>query len=239
MSEDGKEDYYPDQEYCYESEKTGQFRRLVEQALSQPSCPKVPVTYGVANTSKENCPLRDYKRTRMVPKALVEKANYDKDFDQVLMHCIAHSYRDEMLSVAEQRIKKDGGNFVCDSCGKNKPTHFVQVPTDCWHIEPYEIKDVAGIMLCDEKMCDVTAKQKFVSNMNELTKFVKTTIEDSGQAMCDCCNLLKDRDDLNRCSRCKKVYYCDTKCQKLAWKRHKKVCRAAPSSAEEDDAEAK
>lgn len=42
MSEDGKEDYYPDQEYCYESEKTGQFRRLVEQALSQPSCPKVP-----------------------------------------------------------------------------------------------------------------------------------------------------------------------------------------------------
>ena len=41
MSEDGcgKEDY-PDQDFCYESEPTGQFRRLVEQALSQPNCPK-------------------------------------------------------------------------------------------------------------------------------------------------------------------------------------------------------
>jgi hypothetical protein len=197
----------------------------------------VPVTYRVTNQSKENCPFRDNKRTRMVPKSLVEKAkNYDKAFDQALLHCTAHSYRDEMMSVAEQRLKKYGGNFVCDSCGKNKPTHFVQVPTDCWQVEPYEILDVAGILLCDENICDVTAKQKFTSNMKKLIELVKKSNEDAGKALCDCCNLLKDRDDFNRCPRCKKVYYCDANCQILAWKRHKKVCRAPSSSA---DAEAK
>ena len=40
MSEDGGKEDYPDQDFCYESEPTGQFRRLVEQALSQPNCPK-------------------------------------------------------------------------------------------------------------------------------------------------------------------------------------------------------
>ena len=40
MSEDGGKEDYPDQDFCYESEPTGQFRRLVEQALSQPNCLK-------------------------------------------------------------------------------------------------------------------------------------------------------------------------------------------------------
>lgn len=220
--------------YSTESTTRSAILNLTIDHLFLHSFHPVPVTYGVANQSKENCPLRDYKRTRMVPKSLIVRANYDKDFSQVLLHCIAHSYRDEMMSVAEQHLEKDGGNFVCDSCGKNKPTHFIQVPTDCWQIEPYETIDVAGILLCDENSCDVTAKQKFTSNMSKLTDVFKKLKDDAGKALCDCCTLLKDRDDLNRCSRCKKVYYCDANCQKLAWKRHKKVCRAPSSSAEED-----
>ena len=30
-----------------------------------------------------------------------------------------------------------------------------------------------------------------------------------------------------KCSRCKRVYYCSTACQKSHWKEHKKVCAAA------------
>lgn len=34
------------------------------------------------------------------------------------------------------------------------------------------------------------------------------------------------KDALDRCSRCKKIYYCSQECQKTAWKIHKQNCRA-------------
>ena len=40
---------------------------------------------------------------------------------------------------------------------------------------------------------------------------------------CDFCTASKCK--LSACSRCKKVFYCNKRCQKAAWKKHKLVCK--------------
>merc|ERR1712238_292858 len=70
-------------------------------------------------------------------------------------------------------------------------------------------------------------QQKFMSMGDKLQSLVATMEEEAGEVKCDNCNLLEVPANLSRCSRCKNVYYCDVKCQQMAWKRHKKVCRAA------------
>lgn len=37
-------------------------------------------------------------------------------------------------------------------------------------------------------------------------------------------------DDLDRCSKCKTVYYCGRKCQKIDWKEHKRECTTSNQS---------
>jgi MYND finger len=53
----------------------------------------------------------------------------------------------------------------------------------------------------------------------------------AGGLMCDCCGktlVELQLDYLERCERCKQVFYCSKKCQKKHWKRkgHKQACRA-------------
>jgi len=49
---------------------------------------------------------------------------------------------------------------------------------------------------------------------------------------CDVCNSTPAKP----CARCKRTFYCSTECQKLAWKKHKKTCKAptSPPATEEE-----
>ena len=45
-----------------------------------------------------------------------------------------------------------------------------------------------------------------------------------GDCIC-CANCAVKKIHLNRCARCKSVFYCSRECQKKNWRSHKKVCR--------------
>ena len=49
---------------------------------------------------------------------------------------------------------------------------------------------------------------------------------------CDVCSSLLTKP----CSRCKNTFYCSAECQKSAWKKHKKTCKAptSPPATEAD-----
>ncbi len=44
-----------------------------------------------------------------------------------------------------------------------------------------------------------------------------------------CQECQKDEGELFHCSSCKKVYYCNVKCQRKHWKIHKLSCSSDPS----------
>jgi len=69
-----------------------------------------------------------------------------------------------------------------------------------------------------------------VSDEFGTTETVRTKPDEHTEAMCaDCGKGAPDACEgapLSRCSGCKSVWYCDARCQKLHWKRHKPRCRA-------------
>jgi len=43
--------------------------------------------------------------------------------------------------------------------------------------------------------------------------------------LCHTCNKEISTNQKSRCSRCKNIYYCSTKCQKNDWPTHKLICK--------------
>lgn len=62
--------------------------------------------------------------------------------------------------------------------------------------------------------------------LTEVLKKLRKQIPMPVQGVCDCCGKEMDRRKLFLCSRCKLEHYCDSKCQKAAWPKHKKICDA-------------
>lgn len=85
----------PDQKFRWASEPTGSFKAAMEALLSVANCPKVPVRYTVAGA---HSPLAGFfECTGMVPVAAIERCKQDQSFNHAFLHCLAHSYREEML----------------------------------------------------------------------------------------------------------------------------------------------
>lgn len=69
---------------------------------------------------------------------------------------------------------------------------------------------------------DALQKQHQEQQQSEL----KNTTTEAAQADKSCLACMRVSDSLKRCSRCKKVYFCNLTCQKRVWKQHKPLCNA-------------
>ena len=62
-------------------------------------------------------------------------------------------------------------------------------------------------------------------------KEAESTDGDSAEEASDICGSCSATEALNLCTLCRKVSYCNAACQRKAWKRHKKDCRATAAAA--------
>ena len=71
----------------------------------------------------------------------------------------------------------------------------------------------------------VTESVEFmVSNMKSTIADYESALMKHGEVLCDGCRKCVPVHTTQRCSGCKRVYYCSRKCQKKAWKYHKSAC---------------
>ena len=200
----------PDQKYQWATDKSGRVKNTLETMLAVPNCPKTAVTFTIASALS---PLSGkFARQGMVPVAAIEKAKKDQDFNMVFVHCLGHSYREDILAQAR-------AENVCKCHGCQEPaTKVAQVPTGSWFEDPPTVVESAGFLLCDNPQCDAKAKQDFMNTINKLQEFNQKCKEETDTQQCDNCT--KVGTDMMRCSQCKVKFYCCRDCQKRAWSHH-------------------
>lgn len=207
-------DDIPDQQFRWETDRSGKFQREMEALLSKPDCPKVAVNYVVGSSLS---PLTNkFSRTGMVPTAAVERCKLDQEYNHKFCHCLAHSYRAAML----EQARADNA-CICYGCS-GPATQVVQVPTGSWFEERPTVVEGAAILLCQQASCDAKAKQEFMMQMQGLTNVFEKSLKATDLKQCANCTKLGE--DMLRCSRCKATYYCSKECQTRDWPRHKLKC---------------
>lgn len=176
-----------------------------------------------------------FQRTKLVPRAALERAKHDNGFSYKLCHGIALQYHQEMLQTA---------NFVCKECGESVKI-ILQTPTIDLQGDPPTILDVMATPVCASKDCTIRAKNSIYNNMANMNELLNRLKEEMGDAVPTvnikptsefrriCLHCGKMSRELRRCSRCQKAYFCDQVCQQQAWKKHKKECNAPPASKED------
>ena len=129
---------------------------------------KVPVAY------KANVCIKDgedvqFERIRLLPKAAIEHAKTDSDFDYHLCLSIALSYKEQILA-------KCGNNVRCAECGQPATTVF-QTPTVDWEgkyegsLDPFvTIRDIWARPCCErnDAACLRKVKDSFVTYAENL-----------------------------------------------------------------------
>lgn len=200
-----------------------------ELEADQKSSDKVPLTYwaSIADGATETT----FERTKLVSSATVRRAQQDKGFEYKFAYGIAIPYLPEMLASAK---------YGCKNCGK-PATRILQTPTTHWYEDPPMVQDIQATPMCDNTFCNNKAKSDYmemVAKFSELQKLLKTKGVDMNVSSADrepakvClnCGKMDQADELRKCSRHKRAFFCNRDCQRSAWKRHKKDCRPPEST---------
>lgn len=154
-----------------------------------------------------------FERTKLVPKAALERAKRDDGFLYNFAHSIAFSYNEEILQ---------SGKYVCKECGKPAVMVLQSPTTSLTDDDPPLIHDIMAMPLCGGQDCDIKAKNSFlglIENFQELMKQVKETTDVDVNVNLDrdlpktCLHCGKVDDSLLKCSRCKRAFFCDRDCQ--------------------------
>ncbi|XP_029648290.1 MATH and LRR domain-containing protein PFE0570w-like isoform X2 [Octopus sinensis] len=134
----------------------------------------------------------------------------------------------------------------CQNCGKVKT--FIYQCSQCKAVSYCSKKCERMHKREHEKVCSTsqtTQNQRLnpsfdeftepkVTSFNKHTKPTKMHINVSDEAESFCQTCYRTNVALRGCSKCKSVFYCSTKCQKIDWPMHRNNCKAPETNTEEN-----
>ena len=131
----------------------------------------------------------------------------------------AHRERVNAANAGKQNTREGVLTFAKDPSSLGLDSSSVVAPSmagnvDCIYGAPTDGKQVKKIDI-DSRSSEVV-RRKTVTSLK-----------------CNCCGRVKGSNSgltLNKCSRCKKIYYCGKECQRKDWKKHKGTCFAGEES---------
>jgi hypothetical protein len=117
-------------------------------------------------------------------------------------------------------------DFKCGVCAKTPVPNLAALGHCFYNESEYKINQLASIPVCTNPKCLLIArkcKRKVFDTRASATGFTK------GSSAIACANCERWKHEMEsdhlECSRCKAVTYCNVKCQKAHWSKHKKACK--------------
>ena len=114
----------------------------------------------------------------------------------------------------------------CRNCGKLAVRHLIY-----GHVYPQVWSSGSEASVCSAPKCEASLHREMMAGAKAHSKEIG---KDNFRMMKHCgnCKTTDGNPKLLTCAGCKFVYYCSAKCQKLDWKLHKPICRAAQAQAQ-------
>ena len=117
----------------------------------------------------------------------------------------------------------------CVTCGK-PAKDALKSPMSYLHLaEPMVIVQITQV--CGNKKCEMQTRSK----LHQLQKNIEQAdLESNQNVFGDMSCAVCEKPRAKRCAGCGKVAYCNTECQKVGWRGHKKHCRRRKITEAED-----
>ena len=110
---------------------------------------------------------KNFERNCNLPKAAVERAKKDSEFDHALSHSVALAYDDELLAAARANDVK------CD-CGSDEPvTRIFHCPITKARPDRYAVVDMFARPCCSNDECLRKIKGDFMNFQRDLVRVVR------------------------------------------------------------------
>ena len=109
----------------------------------------------------------DFERSCNLPRAAVERARQENDFDHALAHSVALAYDDELLAAAR------ANNVKCD-CGSDEPVAKIyHCPVTKAHPDRYSLVDMFAKSCCSNPECLRKIKEHVNDFHREMNRFLR------------------------------------------------------------------